>query len=134
MNKTIPIILAVIQTFIAVGAMPGGLSLIIDPSGKGFGMTVEILEGTPFDDFFIPGLFLFIFLGLGHVFGAIMSFMRTKITGVVGLTLGIILVAWICIQVISIGLVEFLQTLFLLIGLIEIRLGYLLIKETKPVT
>lgn len=48
----------------AISAIPSGLSLIIDSSGKGIGLPPDVLENTPFNNFLIPGLFLFVFLGL----------------------------------------------------------------------
>ncbi len=53
--------------FLAIGAIWGGLSLVMDPSGVGIGFPPEILEQleqSPFSNFLVPGLFLFLFLGI----------------------------------------------------------------------
>ena len=134
MKKTIPSLLGIIQAFVAVGALPAGLSLILDPSGKSFGFTADILDNSPFENFLIPGFFLFIIFGLAHIVAAVLSFGRNRNTGVIGSTLGLFLVVWICLQFYFIGFVQFLQPLFLIIGLIEIILAYLLIKQTKSIT
>ncbi len=51
--------------FLGVGALGGGLLLIISPTGEMLGgLPTTILEGSPFSDFFVPGLVLFTILGL----------------------------------------------------------------------
>jgi len=50
--------------FQAISAIPSGLSLLNDPSGNGIGLSLDVLKNTPFKNFFIPGLFLLVVLGL----------------------------------------------------------------------
>ena len=118
--------LAIVQCVVAVLAIPSGLSLMLKPDGSGIGLPIELLQNSPFADYFIPGLFLFVFNGLSNVVGAVISFRKSKYTGVLGLGLGAILLLWILIQVYLTGLVHFLQPLFFLIAIIEINLGRLL--------
>jgi hypothetical protein len=59
-RNLLPILLA----FLGVGAIFGGVVLIISPSGKLFGMPLSILDNSPFNDFLIPGIILFLVLGL----------------------------------------------------------------------
>lgn len=131
MVKRLSIFLGIIQIIIAIGAIPAGLSMIIEPNGTDVGMSTEILLRSPFQNFFIPGLFLFIINGLLNAIGAFLSFVRNKYAGIFGLSLGIILVLWICIQVYFIDLTHFLQPLFFVIGIIEMILGYFLISKMK---
>ena len=116
--------LGMIQVFVAVWALPAGLSMITNPTGMGLGMSPQLLSDSPFDSFLIPGLFLFFVNGLANVLGAFLSFKRHLYAGILGLALGIFLVLWIVAQVYFIGFAHFLQPLFMLIGLIECWLGY----------
>ena len=53
--------------FLAIGAIWGGLSLVLDLSGVDIGFPpamLEQLEQSPFSNFLVPGLFLFLFLGI----------------------------------------------------------------------
>ncbi|TDE17305.1 hypothetical protein [Dyadobacter psychrotolerans] len=50
--------------FLSLGAMFGGGVLIISPTGKLIGMPLSILAASPFHDFLIPGILLFIVLGI----------------------------------------------------------------------
>ncbi|MFD2866468.1 hypothetical protein ACFSYC_17360 [Mucilaginibacter antarcticus] len=49
---------------LGAGAIFGGAVLIISPSGKLFGMPLYLLKNSPFLDFLLPGLILFLLLGL----------------------------------------------------------------------
>ena len=65
MKRSIPGYLLILLLFLqAISVIPSGLSLIIDSSGMGIGLPPDVLENTPFNNFLIPGLFLFVVLGL----------------------------------------------------------------------
>ncbi|MEI7898596.1 MAG: hypothetical protein WCJ26_16285 [bacterium] len=58
-------ILLVLLSFLGISAIGGGGALIISPSGKLLGgLPLSILEKSPFNDFLIPGIILFVVLGL----------------------------------------------------------------------
>lgn len=63
-TKTGRNILLVLLAFLGLGALGGGGVLIISPSGKLLGMPLSMLEKSPFDNFFLPGLILFLVIGL----------------------------------------------------------------------
>ncbi len=50
--------------FQVISAVPSGLLMIIDPSGEKLGLPIKLLQDTPFPDFLIPALFLFLVLGV----------------------------------------------------------------------
>jgi hypothetical protein len=116
--------LGILQVIVAIGAIPAGLSMILDPSGNDLGISPDILRDAPFRDFYIPGIFLLVGNGVFNIIGAVLSFRKNKQAGMVGLGLGIFLVLWICFQIYFIGFIHFLQPLFLVIGIIEILLSY----------
>lgn len=121
--------LASLQAFIGLGAVGGGLVLIWDPSGATMGIPVSLLEGSIFPDFFIPGLFLFTVNGLGSLAGAYLTFTRNQRAELVAVALGLILVAWIVIQVSIFRGVHWLHVLYFLLGLAEALLGVRLTRE-----
>ena len=47
----------------ALGATAGGIGLVQDPINN-IGMSLDLLEGSPFDDYLIPGLILLTVVGL----------------------------------------------------------------------
>ncbi|NOU46524.1 MAG: hypothetical protein HOO86_05605 [Bacteroidales bacterium] len=132
MIRKLQIALGVIQAFVALGALPAGFSMIVQPDGSGLGMTTKFLLESPFTNFFIPGLFLFFVNGLANLTVSILTFRRNKHSGRLGLILGFMLVGWIAIQVWSTGYISFMQPLFFGIGLAEIILAYLILKNSGP--
>jgi len=51
--------------FLGLSAIGGGGALIISPSGKLLGgLPLSILERSPFNDFLVPGIILFVVLGI----------------------------------------------------------------------
>lgn len=127
------IILGIIEAIVAIGALRSGLLMIIDPSGIKAGMVAVILKNSPFDDFLIPGIFLFVINGLGNLTGAILSFAKKKIAGTIGMVLGLMLVIWISAQVYWIGLSHILQPVFFVIGIIVVVLRFSIYRKLKTI-
>ncbi len=117
--------------FQGISATPSGLILMIDPTGGMIRMPLDMLEGTPFSNFLIPGLILSIVLGLGAFFVLACLFLLPDwgwaqrfnpaqsrhwawtASGVFGIALMI----WITVQVLMIGLGAFIQVLYFVVGL-----------------
>ncbi len=57
-------ILISLLAFLGVGAIAGGGALILSPSGTLIGMPLSMLVNTPFNNFLIPGMILFLVLGV----------------------------------------------------------------------
>ena len=57
-------VLLFLLALLGSGAIFGGGVLIASPSGKLFGMPLFLLEHSPFHDFLIPGIILFMVLGI----------------------------------------------------------------------
>jgi len=114
--------LGALQVFIGVGAVAGGLGLVLDPSGETVGIPIELLDRTPFATFLFPGIVLFIVNGLGSVAGAIASFARQRYAGEMAVALGAFLVAWVAIQVCWME-PHWLHALYFSLGILEVALG-----------
>ena len=130
-KKKLYIALGIIQLITAIGAIPAGIMFIAEPSGKLIGMTTEMLTGSPFDSFFLPGLFLLVVNGIGNLTGSFLSFLKSNIAGQSGILLGIMLSAWIVVQVFSIGLTSWMQPVFFGVGIAEILLGIAIYRNLK---
>ena len=116
--------LGVLQAFIGVGAVAGGLGLALDPSGESLGIPRELLEETPFATFLIPGIVLFAVNGLGSITGAIASFAQHRYAGHAAIVLAIFLIAWILAQVYWFAGFHWLHWLYLGLGIVELALGW----------
>ncbi|MBN1122667.1 MAG: hypothetical protein JXJ17_16435 [Anaerolineae bacterium] len=124
-KKWLNIVLCVLQVFIGIGAIPAAVVLISDPSGAGLGMSMDMLVGSPFPNFLIPGIFLLMVNGVGSLIGAFLSFRRHEYASLAAMGLGLFLIMWIIIQVISLGPpVHWLQWMYFVLGGVELVLGW----------
>ncbi len=112
-----------LQAFISIGAMGGGFMLVKDPSGSALGVPLSLLEGSPFPNFLIPGIFLLAVNGVGSMIGAVLSFTRRRYAQEIAIVLGAILVAWILIQVVIIKSFSWLHFLYFILGIVELGIG-----------
>lgn len=130
MRKSLFYGLGALQVFIGLGAVAGGLGLVLDPSGASVGTPLALLAETPFTTFLIPGIVLFVVNGLGSLAGAIVSFTRQRYAGEGAIALGVFLIAWILVQVYWMAGFHWLHWLYLMLGLVEVVLGWLVRRET----
>lgn len=63
-SETMRNILIFLLSFLGLGAVGGGGVLIISPSGEMIGMPLSMLKNSPFNSFLIPGIILFLVLGI----------------------------------------------------------------------
>ena len=122
-NMKVFIGLGAIQAFIGLGALGGGFMLVRDPSGSALELPMSLLEGSPFPDFLIPGMFLLAVNGVGSMIGAGLSFTRRRYAQEIAIVLGAILVAWIVIQVVIISSFHWLHVLYFILGVVELGIG-----------
>ena len=115
--------LGAVQAFIGLGALGGGFMLVRDPSGSALELPISLLEGTPFPDFLIPGIFLLAVNGVGSMIGAGLSFTRRRYAQEIAIVLGAILIAWIVIQVVIISSFHWLHVLYFILGVVELGIG-----------
>jgi hypothetical protein len=116
--------LGALQVFIGLGAVGGGLGLVLEPSGGNLGIPLETLENSPFSTYLVPGIVLIIVNGLGSLVGAVASFKRHLCAGEIAMALGVFLVAWIALQVYWFAAVHWLHVMYFVIGLLEFVLGW----------
>src|SRR5690554_6405752 len=97
MDKKVKYALYELHLFIGIGAMAGGLGAILNPLNP-MGLGTEQLRRSPFDDYLIPGIFLFTVIGLGNLAALIWQWRGGSLHGYASGAVGWILVAWIVIQ------------------------------------
>ncbi len=122
--------LGVLQALIGIGAVAGGLSMVLDPSGASLGTPIELLDKTPFATFLVPGIVLLTVNGLGSFAGAVASFARHRYAGEVALALGLFLIAWIAVQVYWMA-PHWLHALYFALGILEVALGWSVRKNLR---
>ena len=121
-RRRLAIGLGILQVLIGIGAVPAGIAMISDRSGRSLGMPLEMLGNSPFADFLIPGVFLLVVNGIGSLLGGIASFNRHRFAGEIAAWLGTFLMVRIAAQVWWIG-AHWLHVLYFVLGLVELTLG-----------
>jgi hypothetical protein len=129
--KRLATILGALQVFIGLGAVGGGLALVLDPSGANLGIPLELLNNSPFSNYFIPGIVLMLVNGIGSLAGGVASFTRYRCAGEIAMALGAFLLAWIIVQVWWIEAFHWLHAMYIILGLLEITFGWLLRRAIK---
>ena len=120
-----------ILLFNAAGAIYGGGNLIIHPDGSSIQLSMEWLKYTPFRDYFVPGIILFVANGLCSIIVFISLILNVSIYSWLVIVQGVILTFWIIIQIILIRTVYFLHIIMGSCGILMIVLGILLLRLNK---
>jgi hypothetical protein len=96
-HKGIRIALAVIEACIGLGAIGGGIALLIGAMGQW--LPVAFLQGTPFSDYIIPGLLLTVVVGGGMLLAAATQFIQREWTVLLSAAMGLIMIGWEIVEV-----------------------------------
>ena len=116
--------------FLGLGALGGGGALSISPSGRLLGMPLALLAHSPFRSFLVPGLILFIVLGMApcllvvalvkkpaNLLAERLNFcpdMHWTWTG--SIYVAFALIGWIQIEMILLNAVSWLHTFYMLLA------------------
>jgi hypothetical protein len=101
----------------AAGAFYGSANFLTDPTGASLSISKSVLRGTPFKDFFLPGILLLLFNGLLPLVAATgLLLRRPKVpfpglpflqnrhwAWTLSLVAGVSLMVWIGVQIAMIG-------------------------------
>jgi hypothetical protein len=63
-------VLLALLIFLGAGGLVGGVSMLSDPSGQGLGLSLDLLDPVPIDDYLLPGIFLLTVMGILPLFTA----------------------------------------------------------------
>ncbi|MBK7147985.1 MAG: hypothetical protein IPH78_03975 [Bacteroidetes bacterium] len=117
----------------AAGAIPAGVLYIADPSGSKMGTTTALLQHSPFSNFLIPGIVLFLANGVCSLVAFALLVSKHKAGAVAVLLQGAILCGWIAIQVYMLRLVDPLHIIMFTVGVLLI-LSSVAMQRTKRQT
>jgi hypothetical protein len=104
--------------FLALGALGGAAFLVTSPDGSAMQWTVSMLKGSPFRDFFVPGLILGGVFGIGSLAVVALGLARSRIAPFLAFGLGCGQMIWIVVELAIIGQLSFLHPLCFGLGLI----------------
>ena len=125
--------------FLSIGALYGGIVFILKPDGSVYGMPTDILQGSPFKDFLIPGIILLVTFGLIPVYTIYALIRKPENRYLQKLNLlydhhfawtftiyiGLGLIIWINIQTLIINAVDLLHTIYSSLGILIVCVALL---------
>jgi len=132
-------ILIVLLFFLGVGGIVSGALLFSAPNGSLIGMPVDYLKGSPFSNFLIPGIILFLFVGVYQIFVGYSLLRRPTWhwpdkmnpcksyhwVWAASWAAGVILLVWIIVETVLLGYISLLQPIIAVWGVILILLTLL---------
>ena len=121
------IIAILLLLFNGVGAIYGGGNLILHPDGSSLGITIEWLRYSPFNDFLIPGIVLFLVNGILSFVVIIFILINFRHYRMLVIAEGVLLSGWIVIQMLLLRTVNNLHIIMGSTGLLLIIIGKLLL-------
>lgn len=89
--------------FQGLSGLAGGFGLIADPTGASIGLPIEWLEGSPFGDYLIPGVILFVVLGIFPLLAAGALWQQHARARLAAFLVGAGLTIWIGVEILIIG-------------------------------
>lgn len=117
---------------IGLSAVFTGILLMLEPDGKIIGLSTEILSFSPFSDFFIPGIFLFMLNGIANIVAAVLALIKIQHYPRLITLQGIILLLWIVVQMMFLQEANALQLLMLIVSMVFIVIGEFLEEGKNP--
>jgi CubicO group peptidase (beta-lactamase class C family) len=115
-------LLGALLTLGAINAFGGGYYGLTGASG----VPVEWLAGSPFSDYSIPSLILFVVVGGAFSFAAVAVFRRSPLARISAFIAGIVVLVWIAVQLAIIGYVSWMQPAIAVSGVLVLLLAWLL--------
>jgi hypothetical protein len=116
LRKILRILLIVLTGFLGIPAILGGIALMRNL----YAPPVDMLQGSPFTSFFLPGLALSVIVGGSALTAMILLIRRHPFGVLVALTSGIIIMFFEFIEVMVIGMPagvsQFMQVFYFMLG------------------
>jgi hypothetical protein len=121
-HKLVRITLAVLEGFGALTAIAGGIALMVGE----IQFPLAWLQGTPFSDYTIPGLVLFLVVGGGMLLAVATVFLQREGAVLISMAVGLFLMAFEVVEIASVdskagealALALLLQVFYFVLGLV----------------
>lgn len=128
--KVFRVLLLIFCFFIGLGALYGGIAMLIKPNGSLLRMELMLpyFQVLPFadilfQDYTFPGIALIIVNGVSNITAAILILCKKRIGYVLGTIFGFTLMLWIIIQFVIFP-ANVLSTLYFIFGVLQLICGY----------
>jgi hypothetical protein len=127
MSRRLPrapwIAIGLVHAFVALGALIGGGAFLLRPDGSLIQADPSWLAHSPFRTYLIPGLILFVMVGLANVAAAVVAWRRAPWAGWFTAAVGAILMGWIVGEFLLVRLYHWMQPMYFGLGLVLVVAG-----------
>ena len=117
-------ILFILISIVGLTATVSGLLMISVPSGAIMGLSVSLLDQTPFSNFLIPGIILAFLVGGINLLAVFFNIQRNANRYNWAIAGGVMITGWIIAQIIFIQTIHWLHLLYLGMGALIILLAF----------
>ena len=121
-EKFIRYALGILLLLVAINAFSGGYYGMAGAKN----IPMEWLKNSPFHNYFIPSLILFIVIGGSSLFAAVTVFRRDRFGRKASLLCGVIILIWLGVQIAIIGYVSWMQPATAIATVLIIFLSFLI--------
>jgi MFS family permease len=121
-EKFIRYALGILLLLLAINAFAGGYYGMAGAKN----IPMEWLKNSPFHNYFIPSLILFIVIGGSSLFAAVTVFRRDRFGRKASLLCGVIILIWLGVQIAIIGYVSWMQPATAIAAVLIIFLSFLI--------
>lgn len=132
MKKILRILSIILLLINGISGVAGGFGMIGDPSGRSLGWSTDMLGPSPFENFLVPGIFLFVGNGVMSIFIAVMTIKNRSHYATFIVFQGLFLCSWIVIQMVMLQFYHFLHLICGIIGVLLVVCGWYLLEYRKP--
>jgi hypothetical protein len=103
---------------LGIGALAGGIMLVMRPDGGLMGFNTSLLAGSPFSDFLVPGIILGGLFGVGSLVSAVAGLRHAWWAPAIGFAIGCGQMIWIAVELLIIRELSFLHPMMFGTGLV----------------
>lgn len=117
-------LLFVLICFIAFTAAVSGILMISRPDGSILNLNPDLLAGSPFKNYLIPGILLAFVVGGLNLVAVFLNLNRHRQRYNAAITGGVVIIVWIIVQVILIGTIHWLHIIYFGAGMLVVSAAY----------
>lgn len=117
-------LLFLMTCFIALSSIISGLMMMSNPNGEIFNLPLSLLNGTPFNDYLLPGILLTLIVGIVNLHAVFYNVQNHPYRYDWAMAGGFIITVWIMVQVILTGMIHWLHFIYFLVGVLIILIAY----------
>ncbi len=121
-------------SFTGISGLIGGIPLILRPDGSVMSLPVSLLQYSPFPSYLIPGIILFLAVGVLGCTALWLTLQRQPNYPTWVAAAGCVLVGWIVVEMLLLRLVMWVQSLYLAVAILQIVSGITLVRERTLVS